>query len=109
MNVIERIKTVNADRIDLDSAVELLALGERVIETYKANQLEAPAELRDGLESLKKLVATKRTENLQAALRAAKSRRASLATAEEKRKTEDAEIERLEKLLNPGAQTAAST
>jgi len=99
MNVIERIKAVNAERIDLDDAVELFALGGIVKTTYDGNQLEAPEALRDGIEGLGKLIKTKRKENLERAYREAKARRASLSTAEEKRGREDSEIARLEKLL----------
>jgi len=99
VNVIERIKAVNNDRIDLDDAIELYALGGIVKTTYDGNQLEAPEALRDGLDGLGKLIKTKRRENLERALKETKARRAALSTAEEKRGREDAEVTRLEKLL----------
>ena len=99
MNVIERIKAVNTDRIDLDDAVELYALGGIVKTTYDGNQLEAPEALRDGLDGLGKLIKTKRRDNIERALKEATARRASLSTAEEKRGREDSEITRLKQLL----------
>lgn len=98
MSVIERIKAVNAERIDLDGAVELLALGALVSNTFKANHLETPMELQSGVAQLTTLVATKRKESIERQLREARSRRADLSTAEEKRRALDADIVRLEAL-----------
>lgn len=107
MTVIERIKAVNAERIDLDGAVELLALGVTIVATYAANQLEVPSDLQEGVDGLKKLVATKRQEAIARKLREARARRSDLATAQEKREKLDEEIARLEALSAP--QAAAQT
>ena len=99
MNIIERIKAVNTDRLDLDDAIELHALGSTIKVSYDSNQLEAPEALREGLDGLGKLIKTKRRENLERARKEAVARRSALSTAEEKRQREDAEIARLDKLL----------
>lgn len=97
--MMDQLRNLNMDRIDMDDAVALLAFGRTVVKTYEENSLETPEWLKESIAQLEREVKARRRDNLERALKNARARRDSLKTAEEKRATLDEEIARITKAL----------
>lgn len=97
--MLEQLRNVNVDRMDLDEVVALLTFGEQLQANYTANALEVPEWITDKTSALKKEAQRRRRDNLEAALKSAVARKEALKTADQKRADTDAEIERLKAAL----------
>jgi hypothetical protein len=97
--MLNQIKNVALDRMDFDETVALFAFGTQLEGTYTAMSLEAPDWLKANIEILRKDIVSKRRDNLERALKAAKTKLDGLKTAEEKRGDLKAEIDRISAAL----------
>lgn len=95
----DRIIRFNEANTDLGDAIELLAAGTQIVNTYVANHITIPEDLGEGMKSLERFVKMKRKDELERQLKLAKQRRSSDRTAEERRKEAEADIARIEEEL----------
>lgn len=100
--MLDQLRQINTDRLDIDEAVALLSFGRGVRATYVEHDMTPPDWLTENVSVLEREVKARRRDNLERALKAAQARKDSLRTAEEKRATVDAEIERLTAALGNG-------
>lgn len=99
MSMLNRIRNIEADRMDLDEFVELLMFGKLALQTYSDNILEPPQWLVEGVGTLEKTVKERRRDNLEKAMKEKKARLETLKSAEEKRADLLAEIAKLQAAL----------
>ncbi len=97
------LKQLNIERIDLDDAVALAAFGRMVEAEYQHVGAEAPAWLSDNLKELRKEVRQRLADSIERELSEAKSRLDALSTTEEKRSALKEKIDRLTHKLAGGA------
>jgi hypothetical protein len=84
------------DLIDLEEAVVVKGLGTVVAQEFTSNGLDVPEWLSNQQKALKRLISLKAQEALEAKLKRAQARRATLMTPTEQREQLDAEIAALE-------------
>lgn len=96
--MLEALKNLNLERMDLDDAVSLSAFARTLKAEYEHCGAEAPQWLDDKTRELRSEIRDRLRDSVQKRLREAKSRLESLATPEEKRDRLRKEIEDLEKL-----------
>ncbi len=96
--MLENLKNLTLDRMDLDEAVALSAFARTLKGEYEHCGAEAPQWLDDKTRELRQEIRERLRDSVQKRLREAKSRLESLATPEEKRSKLKAEIETLEKM-----------
>lgn len=101
--MLEKLKNLDVERIDLDEAVELSAIGRVVKDEYEKNGAEAPTWIDDRLREVRREIRARQADMIDKRLREAKARRASLKTTEEKRADLDREIAELEKIAGASA------
>lgn len=107
---LERIRSLQADREDIDGLIEMKVLGNLAVAEFKAAKLPVPDYLDDGMKTINIEIEAKRRDTLQRALKAAQLRRKGLATAEEKRNALDLEIQAIESALGaPVAQPSTQS
>jgi hypothetical protein len=97
--LIERLKSVDTDRCDIDELVELCALGRTFRAEYEQVGVEVPEWLDANLKSLRREVRARVADSLDKTLREKKARLEALTPAEEKRSKLAAEIAALEQKL----------
>ena len=97
--MLQKLRSIAVDRLDVEDCVELLAYGKMVVGEMQSTEIPVPDWLTDSLSTLKNEVKARRRDALEKALRQAKLRQQSMKTLDEKRKDTADEIERLEKLL----------
>jgi hypothetical protein len=93
--MLDKLKAVNLERIDLDEAVELLTYGKSMQATYLEQKLEAPDWLKETVASLTKDIAGRRDDNLKRALKSLETKREAFKTRDQKLQETDAEIARI--------------
>lgn len=97
--MLERLKTLNVDRIELDEAIELLALAEVVEAKFAAVGLTAaPEYLTDAIRTLKSEIAGRMRDAREKRLKQIRAQKTQLMSADEKRlalSKEEAELEEL--------------
>jgi len=93
--MLEALRNLNLDRVELDDGVALLAVGESLGKTYTDNQLETPEWVTDKVAILRQWVKDRSRDNLDREIKLAEQKRSELRTAEEKRGDLDSRIERL--------------
>lgn len=94
--MMEQIRNLNLDRIDLDDAVGMLAFANVVSATYAEMKMEPPAWFTDKRGSLSGYVEQRRKENLTKAAKEIKAELNKLKTAEEKRSELNARLKEIE-------------
>lgn len=99
MEMFEKLRNLNIDRLSVDEAVFLLTSAKTFAAGYAEIGIPVPEWLGDNIRSLEKDVKSRQRDEMERRLREAKTRRNSLRTAEEKRKDIDEEIARLEAAL----------
>jgi hypothetical protein len=97
MNLLSQLRNLDCDRIDLDDAIALSALGRSVITEYEALGWDTPEWLTVNLKSLRREIRSRIADTIEHTLRAKQARLAALKPAEERRKDLQAEIEDLQK------------
>lgn len=101
--MLDELRKVNVDGIDLERAVALLAFGRSVVAEYAELELEPAEWLVSTVRQLKREINTRVADAKEKRLRDLKTRREQLETPELRRKKIDAEISRLQKELEVGA------
>jgi DNA repair exonuclease SbcCD ATPase subunit len=96
--MIDQLKRANLDNYDLEQLIELSAIARLIRNEFEVNTTgaEAPKWLDDRTREVRRAIATKQEDILEARLNELKSRRSTLRTAEEKRSELDAEIAKVE-------------
>lgn len=97
--MLNELKNLQLDRLDLDEIVALYGLGDSIRKVNAEYGLPQPEWLTTNLETLQKEIKSKRRDSLERALKLAKARKEQLKTIDERRKDTEAEIERLEQAL----------
>jgi hypothetical protein len=93
--MLEKLRSVNVDKMDIDDLVELAAFGQLARTTYSAYEVPTPEWLTDALKTLDADIKRRRRDALEARRKQIKARRAGLRTAAEERADLDAEDARL--------------
>lgn len=93
--MMEQLRTLNLNRLDIDDAIGLLAFAKQAKAIYDEMGLEAPEWFTEKIEALADYVKERRKENLTKAVKEIEAEMVKLRTAEEKRA---ALKERLEKV-----------
>lgn len=96
--MLEALRNLMLDRLDVDEAISLSAFARSLKAEYEHCGAEAPQWLDDKTRELRSEIRDRLRDSVQKRLREAKSRLESLATPEEKRDRLRKEIEDLEKL-----------
>lgn len=100
--MLRELRNLDVDGAELDELVAGVTFGKALLATFTENRMQPPEWLADKMDKAGALIATKRRENLQRALKEAEARRAGLATAEERRQRENELIEKLKAELAAG-------
>lgn len=98
-NMLNQLKIMNVDRIDLDEAVALEAFAHGMRSVYDEYGLEAPDWFVNSCKTLATEIARRREDNLRKALAQAEAEAEALKTQKEKRTDNAARIARLRKEL----------
>lgn len=93
--MLERLKNLNIDRIDLDEAVALVAIGKMAQTTYAGFEVPAPRWLGESLETLSDEIRRRRREMLVARQRELAAQVSTLKSREERRADAEAELARI--------------
>lgn len=96
MEILDTLKRVNIDGVDLEKAIALLAFGRTLQAEYAELELETPDWLNVRLRELRREINTRVADAKEKRLSELKSRRETLETPEVRRKKIDAEIKKLE-------------
>lgn len=97
--MLDKLKTLNLERMDLEECIELHAYATNVEVTFKRFEVPVPTYIVDGLDSLARDIRSRREDALKARLKEIKARKAALRTREEQRAELDNEEQRLTQLL----------
>jgi len=97
--MIETLKTLTVAKYNLEELIELRAEARVLSQEYEAQTLQAPDWLKNASTTLDAEIKLRARDEKRRRLNEAKSRRAALATPEEKRAGLDAEIAALEESL----------
>ena len=97
--MLERLRNLNIDRIDIDDAVELSTFGKLAAATYESYSVPTPGWLKDSLTALDGEIRSRRRDMLLARQKEVANRLGSLKTREEKRAELEAEQARLNDAL----------
>lgn len=93
------LRNVRLDAVELDDAVALIAFGKSMQEVYEHHKLVAPPWLADNLKGLRKLVDDKRRDNLERARKRIELKLEEMKSTEEKRGDLSAELARIRQEL----------
>ena len=105
---LDRLKRLNTDQLQLDDLVELAALCQVALTTYKQFEIPVPTFLEDGLEALSVDIRSRRIDAMKARLKEINSSRAVLRTREERRVELDAEEARIKQAISGANPNPAS-
>jgi len=94
--MLEKLKNLNIDRMDLDEAIALATLGRATANGYDYYKVPAPKWLENGLRMLDEEINRRRKELLQSRLREVEAEQTALRTREERRADLTAEHARLQ-------------
>ena len=97
--MLERLKSLNIEGMDLDEAVALRMFAGQLRDFYEKMQLEPPEWLDTRIKELSREIKSRTADMLEKRLREAKARREALKPATERREEVEAEIKRLEEQL----------
>lgn len=97
--MMEQLRTLNLDRVDLDDAIGLLTFANATKATYDTMGLSVPSWFADKVEALTAYIKQRRRENLEKAAKDIQGQIAKLKTAEEKRSDLTAELEKVKAAL----------
>lgn len=97
--MLEKLKALNLDRMDVDEAIELVTFGRVAEKTYSDYQVPSPEWLKDSIAALDGEIKRRRRDMLEARLKEVKARQTALKSREEKKAELDAELERLNAAL----------
>jgi len=93
--MLNELRNLNTDRMDLDQAIALSAYGRQLESEFASLESPTPEWLTSNLKQLRREIADRMRDELTRRLTEAKSRREALTPAEEKRAALDKEIEAL--------------
>lgn len=99
MNVMEKLKGLNLDRMEFEEALELYSLATLINGTYIEFAAEAPEWLTEARDSLKKHIRERRKDAIARELKLTEAALDGLKTAQEKRDELRAKKERLQAQL----------
>lgn len=97
--MLEKLKQLNCDRLDLDEAVALHCLASQMESAFASFGVTAPRWLGDSQRALDADIRRRVHDDLRLRLDRAKARREALKTADQKRADAEAEVAGLEALL----------
>jgi len=97
--MLEHFKNFDVNRMSIEQLVSLAAYGRQLRDEYEHLQLEEPDWVDVQLKALRREIASKNADHLEALLREKKSRLEALKTPGEKRATIEKEIVGLQKQL----------
>ena len=97
--MLDRLRSFDIDRMDLEEAIALSAFGRAMRAEYEALQADAPEWLDNRLRELRREIRTRQQDSLEKRIREAKARLQALKPAEQRRAELAAEIEKLEAQL----------
>lgn len=97
--MLEKLRSINIDRMDIDEAIELAAFGKVAATTYGAYEVPVPDWLTDSLKTLDADIKRRRRDALEARLKTLQARKAALRSRDEERADIDAELARLSGVL----------
>jgi hypothetical protein len=100
--LLERLRNLNIDRIDIDDAIELVTFGRVAETTYSGYQVPTPAWLKDSITALDGEIKSRRRDMLLARQKEIAARLSALKTRDEKK----AELEAEQAKLNDALGTA---
>jgi hypothetical protein len=99
VTIIERLKNLDADKVDLDELITLSALAKVLRAEYEYYGAEAPAWLDQRLRALGRAIRLRQEDYVEKRLAEAKARLAALKPESEKREDLQKEIQALESRL----------
>lgn len=97
--MLDKLKRLDLERIDLDEAVYLVAIGEAMKDVYATGSLETPQWLTDNVRELNREISNRMAESREKALRETELELASLRSREEKKQDLQAKADRLKAQL----------
>lgn len=97
--MLETLKNLNIDRLDLDEAIALSRFARSLRAEYEELGLEIPEWLDSRTRELRREIKARNQDYLEKRLKEAKDRYNRLKPAEEQRDEARAEVERLEKMV----------
>lgn len=97
--MLEKLKTLNLDRMDLDEAVALVTIGRATEAGYAHYSVSAPQWLTDALGSLDGEIKRRRRDMLEARRKEIQANLTQLKTREEKKDELAAELKKLDAAL----------
>jgi hypothetical protein len=98
--MLEELRRLDTDRIDLEQAVALSCFGRQVQAEFTTLNIEEPEWIGTRLRELRREIRTRQQDAIDKRLREAKLRLSSLASPDEKRAKLQAEIEKLEAMVS---------
>lgn len=101
--MLQQLKNLNIERLDLDEAVAMASFGRAMEAEYQHVSAEAPDWLTDNLKALRKEIRQRLQDTLESRLVEVTSRLDSLSTVEEKRSKLREEADRLRAKLGVSA------
>lgn len=93
---LEKLKSFDADRVDMDEMITLSAAARIVVAEYESNKVPVPEWLVDGRTSLTRAIDSRRKDSVAKSLKEKKARREALRSSEEKKADLDKDIAALE-------------
>lgn len=103
MNISDRLRNLDVERLSLDEAIELSAFAKILRVEFEAQQSEVPDYVSLALKSLGREIHARQADALEKRLRELKLRREALKPAEKRRQETDDEIAALEAKLGSTA------
>lgn len=97
--MLDALKNFDAKRADLSELVELSAYGRALVAEFEVLNIEAPDWVVENLTAVRREARSRNADRLAAKLKAAKARLSTLLSPDEKRKSVEDEITKLETQL----------
>jgi NADH/NAD ratio-sensing transcriptional regulator Rex len=94
--MLEQLKRLDIDRIQLDEALALTAFAKTLRAEYEQRNIEIPEWLDNRTRALNREIEIRRLDTLEQRLKTAKAQQAALKTPDEKRQRLTTEIQKLE-------------
>jgi hypothetical protein len=98
--MLDKLKHLDLDRIDVDEAVALATFGDQLIAGYTGRSLEVPQWLVDNTRELNREIKNRHKDNLEKALRETELQLDALKSRDEKREDLKAKADRLKAALS---------
>lgn len=98
--MLQQLKTLDLDRIDIEDAVAAQTFGKALMENFKANKLPVPEWLQEKMPMLDRAIAESRRDLLTRERKHLQGQRDGLRSADERRKDLDSRLAEIDASLN---------